>query len=245
MLRRPDYPMVSEFRDRHKGDKIVVLGLGESVTDEALSRARCHVTIGSNDIARVFTPTYLVTIDSPQGLDKDHSPGERSVYVKTALDRGSTLVLVQPPRWESVIPDFAENPNVWQMAADRPWSWKDPRFTNELPDYKRYFSGRGMARGPMMPKWCCTPHLAVHFAAFMGAKHIGMIGVDLSENRFFEKTDREHGLSDKVFEINKVFGNTLDRLREDLGVSLWNLSGISQVTSVPFIGWKEFEELNG
>lgn len=244
MARRPNYPFVSHFRNLHKSQPIVVLGLGESTTSLPSTYYDKFTTIGVNDINRFYDPTYTICIDSPTGLDKDHTPGSRSKWVQQAAapDHPTTCLFTHPKRWLNVLPDALTSPKIWQLATEPPWPWTDPRHTSSPPDYTRHFSGKGMPRGPWMPMWCCSPHLAIHFAAFLGASAIAMIGVDLSPDRFFERTNRQHGLADKLTEMNHIFGTTHESLKDELDIPLYNISSISQIVSVPYLSPQAFEE---
>ena len=239
-MKLPDYPFVAQFRNTHKGRPIVVMGLGQSTSSLPQEWYANHLTIGVNDIARYHTPTYTVVIDKPDGLDKHLPDNPRSRYVRKAYITGSCLMMSYPKYWTDLIPDADKSHMVWQLGSNPPWSWNDDRRTTDPPDYTRHFSGKGMPRGPMMPQWCCSPHLAIHFAAFLGASAIGMIGVDMSPDRFFETTDTPHGLEPHVYDMNVIFGNTVKALHEELNIPLYNLSDISRITSVPYLAPNEF-----
>src|SRR6202161_3967254 len=52
----------SEYRNRHKGEDILVCGCGESL--RAFRFPEDLVTIGVNDVGRVVDPDYLVVLNS-------------------------------------------------------------------------------------------------------------------------------------------------------------------------------------
>lgn len=67
---------LADFRDIHKGEQIIVCGIGPSLG--ALTNiADRGVTIGVNDIGRYFDPTYLVIINR-----KDSFGAERWEYIE-------------------------------------------------------------------------------------------------------------------------------------------------------------------
>jgi hypothetical protein len=51
------------FRNRHRGRTIVVCGCGPSLND--FTEPDRFITIGVNDVGRLFDPTYLVVVDPP------------------------------------------------------------------------------------------------------------------------------------------------------------------------------------
>jgi hypothetical protein len=63
-----------EFKDIHKGCKIIVSGCGMSATD--LKNPQDYITIAVNDIGRIYTPNYLVVLNS-----KSSFPAERWQWI--------------------------------------------------------------------------------------------------------------------------------------------------------------------
>ncbi len=59
----------ASYRDRHRGQDIVVCGCGESA--KLLARPDRFVTIGVNDIGRLFTPDYLVVVNERRQFAAD------------------------------------------------------------------------------------------------------------------------------------------------------------------------------
>jgi hypothetical protein len=66
---------LADFRDRHRGETIIVCGCGRSLVQ--LERPERFVTIGVNDVGRLFTPDYLVVVNERRQFDQ-----ERYVYVE-------------------------------------------------------------------------------------------------------------------------------------------------------------------
>lgn len=258
MAKRPDYPFVKHFRNRHRDQPFIVSGLGESAPTLSPTYLSHFITVGVNDYSRIgYDPDYLVVIDGPDGLDKagllapkpddapdatpDLPPQHRSRFVLHALTTRTILLFNHPRHWNGRIPDIDIRSDCFHIAANPPWSWQDPRKLTEPVFYADHFSGKRMPRGPMLPQWCCSPHLAIHFAAFCGASAIGMIGVDMSPDRFFERTPTPHGLASKTAQLDHIFGKTHEALRDELDIPLYNLSNISQLVSVPYMDPTEFK----
>ncbi|MDH5182110.1 MAG: hypothetical protein OEY07_20815, partial [Gammaproteobacteria bacterium] len=76
-----------------------------------------------------------------------------------------------------------------------------------------------------------SPYVAVCLAAYMGAKHIGLIGVDFTEHHFFAKTGK-HVLAGQINAIDKEYGELYAALAQQ-GIRLVNLSMQSRLTSLP------------
>ena len=58
-----------ELKDKHKGEKIMVVGCGTSTS--TLTNPQDHITIGVNDISRLFTPNYLVVLNDKTSFKHD------------------------------------------------------------------------------------------------------------------------------------------------------------------------------
>lgn len=76
-----------------------------------------------------------------------------------------------------------------------------------------------------------SPYLAVCLASLMGARRIGLIGVDFTDHHFFGATGR-HVLAGRVREIDAQYGRLANALRQR-GIELVNLSAVSLLTSLP------------
>ena len=58
-----------DFRDRHRGETLVVCGCGASLQE--LREPGRYVTIGVNDVGRLFTPSYLVVVNERRQFAPD------------------------------------------------------------------------------------------------------------------------------------------------------------------------------
>lgn len=86
-----------------------------------------------------------------------------------------------------------------------------------------------------------SPYMAVIIAYQLGAKKIGMVGVDFSENHFFNETGT-HKLSKHLKSIDQEYGILKSEL-EKKGVKVANLSPISLLTSWPKMDLETFDAL--
>src|SRR5713226_8548372 len=68
---------LASFQRIHSEEKLVVCGCGVSLKD--LERPEQFLTIGVNDVGRLFQPKYLLVVDS-----KERFKGDRFHYVETS-----------------------------------------------------------------------------------------------------------------------------------------------------------------
>lgn len=85
-----------------------------------------------------------------------------------------------------------------------------------------------------------SPYVAVSLAAWMGAKRIGLIGVDFNEHHFFARTGR-HPLTARLQRINDEYAHLAQALGEQ-SVELVNLSATSQLQSLPRMAMADFAD---
>ncbi len=85
---------LASFKDRHRGETILVCGCGESLNTMPVPTR--FVTIGVNDVGRLFDPTYLVVVNPRSQFKADryrHVERSRAQALFTQLDLGR----VDPP----------------------------------------------------------------------------------------------------------------------------------------------------
>ena len=186
------------FAGRHPGSTIVVCGCGASLND--LPDPRGLLTIGVNDVGRLFDPTWLVVVNPPSQFTADrfrHVQASRAQALFTQLDLGP----VQPP--------------VVRFRLGK-------------------FGGTDDAGADTLHYTQNSPYVAVCLAAFMGARRIGLIGVDFVDDHFFARTGR-HSLAPRLREIDEQYGRLAAALR-GRGVELANMSARSRLQSLPRVG---------
>ena len=81
----------ADFRDRHRGETVIVCGCGASLRQ--LRRPERFVTIGVNDVGRLFTPDYLIVVNERRQFTPD-----RYVHVEQSQAKAvfSQLDLAHP-----------------------------------------------------------------------------------------------------------------------------------------------------
>lgn len=83
-----------------------------------------------------------------------------------------------------------------------------------------------------------SPYVALCLAIHMGAKQIGLIGVDFTQDHFFSKTGK-HSLSASLKSIDQEYLKLFKAARER-GVDIVNLSDESKVTAFPKKSFNDF-----
>ncbi len=193
---------LTDFRDRHAGESIMVCGCGSSLSQDV---ARLGLTtIGVNDVGRLFDPTYLVVLNPARqfrGDRFDFVRRSRAQALFTQLDLGA----VAPP-------------------------------------VVRFRLGRhgGTEIGPeaVLHHTQNSPYLAVCLAAWMGARRIGLIGVDFTDHHFHARTGR-HPLSARLPRIDQEYTRLAHSLAQQ-GIELVNLSNESRLQGLPRMAMADF-----
>ena len=91
--------------------------------------------------------------------------------------------------------------------------------------------GTDVGDGCSLPYTRNSPYVALCLAIYMGAKRIGLIGVDFTEHHFFASTGR-HSLAGEINQINKEYA-ALAQVCTERGVEVFNLSPESRLTAFP------------
>ncbi len=83
-----------------------------------------------------------------------------------------------------------------------------------------------------------SPYVALCLALHMGAKRIGLIGIDFTDHHFFASTGR-HSLAGEINQINNEYKALAHACRQ-LGVEVFNLSPDSLLTAFPKVSPEQF-----
>jgi hypothetical protein len=88
-----------------------------------------------------------------------------------------------------------------------------------------------------------SPYVAIGLAYKMGAKNIGLIGVDFTNGHFYNRTDGSHPLikANYLRRLNSAYQVMVAELAKR-GTSLYNLSETSRI-EIPKISLEKFKEL--
>lgn len=187
----------TDFKDYHRGETIIVCGLGESLN--YFHNPEDWITIGVNDIGRLFTPTYLLNVNN-----KNQYKDDRFQYIENSKAR-YLFTHREGEQGNAAIPKITfnidRNPGGVEIVGDR------------LPHFRN------------------SPYMAITLAGYMGARRIGLFGVDFTDNHFWIK-DGAHRLMREFDQINEQYGKLGAYLSAN-GCGVWNLSPISKITTLP------------
>jgi hypothetical protein len=193
---------LQSFRGYHSGGTIVVCGCGASL--KHLISPERFITIGVNDVGRLFQPDYLVVLNPRHQFRQD-----RFHYVETSRSRAIFTQL------ELGI----QHPHIVRIRLGR-------RGGVDLTDPTVLHFTRN------------SPYLAMCLAMHMGAKRIGLIGVDFTDDHFFGQTGR-HGLTGELPQIEREYKALQEScIRHQIEVV--NLSEESRLTAFPKMSPAEF-----
>ncbi|OLE54220.1 MAG: hypothetical protein AUG51_09300 [Acidobacteria bacterium 13_1_20CM_3_53_8] len=193
---------LKDFRDYHAGETVLVCGCGSSLS-QVVAPER-FITIGVNDVGRLFQPDYLVVLNPPHQFR-----GDRFRFVEESRARALFMQL-----------DLGINhPHIVhiKLGTRGGVDFKNPNVLH----YTRN-----------------SPYLALCLAVHMGAKRIGLIGVDFTDNHFFGATGR-HPLSGEFPQIEREYKRLYESCRQ-MGVEVVNLSSQSRLTVFPKMSTEEF-----
>lgn len=194
---------LAPWRGAHAGETIVVCGCGASLRE--LHSPERFVTIGVNDVGRLFDPTYLVVVNPRNQFRGDrfrHVEQSNARRLFTQLDLGP----VRPP--------------VVRFRLGRR-------------------EGTDIGEDAVLHYTQNSPYVAVCLAALMGARRIGLVGVDFTDHHFFAATGT-HSLASRLGQIDREYGALAQALAAR-GVELVNLSGSSRLQSLPRVRLEAFE----
>ncbi|MEO8383038.1 MAG: galactosyltransferase-related protein [Acidobacteriota bacterium] len=85
-----------------------------------------------------------------------------------------------------------------------------------------------------------SPYVAMALAMHMGARRIGVIGVDFTDHHFFAATGR-HPLTRELTRIDAEYRRLYEECRR-LGIEVFNLSGESRLTAFPRLSLEELAD---
>lgn len=191
------------FRNLHAGATILVCGCGASLQE--FKHPEDFITIGVNDIGRLFDPSYLVVLNSRHQFDNNrfrYVEQSRARSIFTQLDLG------------------IEHPNIVRI---------------QLGEY----GGTHCDDPDRLPYTRNSPYVALCLALFMGAKRIGLIGVDFTDHHFFAETG-QHPLSKQLAQIDQEYARLAEMCRRR-AVDVVNLSRQSRLTAFPKIDCEHWQ----
>jgi hypothetical protein len=184
---------LADFRNRHQGATMIVCGCGTSL--KLLERPERFVTIGVNDVGRLFTPDYLVVLNDPRQFN-----GDRYDYVAQTKAKAVFTQLDLP--LERVV--------RFRLGQRGGTDRADPSCLNYTNN---------------------STYAAVDLARHLGARRIGLLGVDFTDDHFYKATGK-HPLAGQLLQIDREYAGLAAACHAD-GVELVNLSPTSRLKSLP------------
>lgn len=182
------------FAKRHAGSNIIVSGLGTSAT--LLGNPERFLTIGVNDLGRLYTPDYLVVLNPLESFEESRR--------KWISDSRSTAVFSQ-----------------YDLALSQ----------HNLVKLRLGSRGGNRIDGDKLPYSNNSPYVAIQVARLLGARRIGLLGVDFTDNHFYAATGR-HNLTPYLAQIERDYA-LLHRDLQAEGIELFNLSPDSRLQALP------------
>lgn len=195
-----------DYRYYHKDETILVCGCGASLK-QVVSPEKL-ITIGVNDVGRLFHPDYLVILNP-----RSQFAGDRFKYVENS-QAGAIFTQLNLG---------ISHPNIVRFRLGQ-------RGGTELRD------------DDCLPYTRNSPYVALCLAVFMGARRIGLIGVDFTNDHFFGRTG-VHPLSREFPQIDREYRQLYEACRR-LDIEIFNLSEQSRLTALPKMPFQEFAALS-
>jgi hypothetical protein len=193
---------LAAYRNRHELDTIVVCGCGHSLSQ--FTPTADVVTVGVNDVGRLFTTDYLVVLNPESQFKAGRFQFVKSTQANTVFTQLNLGIT---------------HKNVVRFKLGR-------RGGTEITD------------DLCVPYTRNSPYVALCLAMFMGAKKIGLIGVDFTDHHFFANTGK-HILEKNLHRINQEY-EQLNKVALKNGVQILNLSSESRLTAFPKIHMNTF-----
>ena len=188
--------ILPELQNMLKGEDVIVCGLAPSLLQ--LKEPNKYWTIGVNDIGRIFTPDFLVVLNS-----KSTFRGDRWGYIQSAN-----------PKYFVSCYNFQDIKHTWyvhfRLGKFGKIDFSDPMILNHSQN---------------------SPYVGINLAVLLGAKKIGLIGVDFTENHCFVKSG-VHSLNKRLPLINEQYGKLAKACMERKEIEVVNLSDNSNITSL-------------
>lgn len=163
-------------------------------TSAVLAKEADCIRIGVNDIGRLYMPDYLVVVN-----DKKSFKESRWMHIRNTTAKVFTHIAK---------PQARENLEIDNTELIIPIKLGRYAGTNIGSQFVDYTSN--------------SPYVGVMIAKHLGAKRIGLIGVDFTKDHFFAKTG-DHALSKRLPAIITEY-NALRNAMSLHGTELFNLS---------------------
>ena len=167
---------LSEFKDKHKGEKFLICGLGPTIVDFNFDEYKNYVKIGVNDIEKYLLPDYIVIADSLKRFKE-----ERQL---TIINGKCNNIFTQI---EQLTREFIFDNNRLVLMPI-----KSIGSSKRLSDCHILFSNN-------------STFIACDLARFMGASEIKIIGMDFKDHRELNTSMAFNKIKDDFIQLEKLF----------------------------------------
>jgi len=191
-----------DYHNRHEGATIIVWGFGSSLFP-LLDWVTHFVNIGVNDACRYLAPDYLVLLDRFAKFSD-----ERKAHILAACERCGAVFSPHLKDVSEHLSGGEADAVHFKVVQKEPWMKMVPDLTTM--DHLHVA--------------ITSPYTGVCLAAYMGARRIGLVGVDF--------TDHELGVKEHMIEVNLDYRGLAEACK-NAGIFLLNLSRDSLLETVP------------
>ncbi len=197
-----------EYINIHQGKDFIICGRGESLTEltDNIDLKGEAIIIGVNDICKYLDPDYLVCVDRLSSFYRGN--GLRAKWI---VNHTADTLFVMDSQFSQQDRNLDDN-KICQLKLEQIRS-------NSFIDKNKCFSSNN------------STFVACSVAINMGARNIGMIGVDMiSHNKLSHQASLKR-INEDYTKLNKLH-------------KIYNLSPISKINALEHISLKDYHKLN-
>ena len=228
----------STLKNCHKNQTILVLGNAHSLCNVPLRWLDDYITIGCNRILRLYTPSYYIV--------SDRNPYEEDLeYIK----KGTFGKLLSTTIFNTSF-KTRNQPNVAELPAFDWYPWTPTLHSEKNPEN---VPSKDIVLDPTT-KFYTYKNIAppmIQFAASMGAKTIGLLGIDMKWPSHKKSHFWGEGAASGSYMFNgKLVSSWIGRLAKEFakkGIEVINLSSYRGPLDhhIPHMPFSQFDETYG
>jgi hypothetical protein len=229
--------MITKYKNIHKGSPIIICALGSSLNEIDKKVLENYITIGVNDIERVYTPDYCIFQDNLNfmyNFIKNNHAINKDIcdeYIKASQSitnfKSKKMFL---HLYDQNIQFFPKNKrkdcvDLLINNISIPSALMGNVYNKDIIYYS-----------------CTSPIIAFSLAVYMGSRAIGFVGFDLNGKHAFGYEIKHHiDVFNRILpKVEEFFGRALYLLKD---VKAYNFSPKSIITSIPKKDPSEIESL--
>lgn len=172
--------------------EVLVLGNGPSVLDYPVGKYKNYLSVGANEISRLFDPDHVMALDPLKNIIRAEDPN------LTAIRRGamhSQIYGVYRRHWIEHDPDIIGAENMIEMRINSDWANNWDAFEEDAyEDVKATWDKWKPVPGGefLIPGFEDTGMVCFFLALALGAKRIYLVGIDYTDGKFFRNDNYSH-----------------------------------------------------